>query len=153
MKNKPDTETDIRTPAVSDLEHSATTPPLAPIDPFLGFRVDKKERNALFYRWFWRGAALSIISTILIAANIHVASIVVWSSIAIVVVLLSIKQKLIDRAKASFTDQSFSVKDYSASLKKMFQLVIFIFGHGVGLLTMSFFVHIMVLLLKHTSRI
>ncbi|MHB1677391.1 MAG: hypothetical protein ACYCSS_07620 [Sulfuriferula sp.] len=154
MNDKPNTETDTRTPAVSDLENPATTPPMAPIDPFLGFRVDKKERDALFYRWFWRGAALSIAGTILIGANIHEASIVVWSTVGFIFILILVKQKLIGDEETSLAkDENHFIKDHSAALKKMAKTVAFVGGHAIGLITISFLMHIMIPFFKHILKI
>ena len=153
MSDKPSTEIDTQTAEVSDLENLATTPPMVSIDPFLGFRVDKKERDALFHRWFWRGAALSIISTIMIGANIHVALIVVWLSIALGLILLAIKQRLIESEKVSVADKKRLIKDSSAMLKNMAKMVAFGFGHGIGLLTISSFMHILIPIFKHILKI
>ena len=153
MSDKPNAETETQAARVSELENSATTLPMAPIDPFLGFRVDKKERDALFHRWFWRGAALSLVSAIFIGGSTHEVLVVVWSTVVITLIFGIIKSTIIGGNETSTTAKELPIKNDFKILKMIYKTAAFGVGHSIGLISISFLMHILIPFFKHILKI
>ena len=153
MNDKPNAETETQAARVSELENSATTPSIAPIDPFLGFRVDRKERDALFHRWFWRGAALSLVSAIFIGGSTHEVLVVVWSTVVINLILALIKSIIMGKKDTPSITKETVDKDNTIVLKNIYEVGMFIGGHGIGLISISFLMHTLIPFFKHILKI